>query len=83
MATLEKTVSFEAPGMPGSPVSLKPRYENFIGGKWVAPVHGGYAENLSPVDGEPFTMVPLSTAEDIDSRSTRRTPRRPRGRRRP
>jgi aldehyde dehydrogenase len=66
MATLEKTVSFEAPGLPGSPVSLKPRYENFIGGKWVAPVHGAYTENLSPVTGEPFTAVPLSTAEDVE-----------------
>jgi hypothetical protein len=55
MATLEKTVSYAAPGLPGSPVSLKPRYENFIGGKWVPPVHGAYSENLSPVTGEPFT----------------------------
>jgi aldehyde dehydrogenase len=66
MATLERTVSYEAPGLPGSPVSLKPRYENFIGGEWVAPVHGAYTENLSPVTGEPFTAVPLSTPEDVE-----------------
>ena len=47
MATLERTVSFEAPGRPGSLVSLKPRYENFIGGKWVPPVRGEYAENAA------------------------------------
>lgn len=31
---------FIAPGVEGSLVSLKPRYENFIGGQWVAPVKG-------------------------------------------
>jgi aldehyde dehydrogenase len=66
MATLEKTVSYETPGLPGSPVSLKPRYENFIGGHWVAPVKGQYAENLTPATGKPFTEVPRSTAEDVE-----------------
>ncbi len=66
MATLEQTVSFEAPGRTGSPVSLKPRYENFIGGAWVAPKQGVYTENVSPVTGKPFTEVPLSTPEDIE-----------------
>ena len=38
MATIEKTAAYDAPGLSGSPVELKPRYENFIGGHWVAPV---------------------------------------------
>jgi aldehyde dehydrogenase len=66
MATIEKVASFEAPGHPGSPVELKPRYENFIGGHWIAPVHGEYTENLTPATGEPFTEVPKSTPEDIE-----------------
>jgi hypothetical protein len=32
---------YQPPGEAGSPVDVKPRYENFIGGHWVAPVHGG------------------------------------------
>jgi hypothetical protein len=40
MAILDRPAVFTAPGEAGSPVSLKPRYENFIGGEWVAPVDG-------------------------------------------
>jgi len=66
MATIEKGAIFEAPGHPDSPVELKERYENFIGGHWVPPVKGRYTENRTPATGEPFTEVPLSTPEDID-----------------
>jgi aldehyde dehydrogenase len=45
---------------------LKSRYENFIGGHWVAPVNGEYSDNVSPATGEPFTEVPRSTTEDVD-----------------
>jgi len=45
---------------------FKTHYENFIGGKWVAPVKGEYFENLSPVDGQVFTKVARSTEEDIN-----------------
>ena len=38
MATIEKAAVFSAPGHIDSPVELKSRYENFIGGHWVAPV---------------------------------------------
>ena len=29
---------YEEPGNAGSVVAVEPRYENFIGGKWVPPV---------------------------------------------
>ncbi|APQ18112.1 acetaldehyde dehydrogenase ExaC [Maribacter hydrothermalis] len=45
---------------------FKNQYENFIGGKWVAPSKGEYFDNISPVDGKSFTKIPRSTAEDID-----------------
>lgn len=45
---------------------FKNQYENFIGGKWVAPTKGEYFENTSPVDGKSFTKIPRSTAEDIE-----------------
>ncbi len=45
---------------------FKQRYDNFIGGKFVAPSGGGYFENISPVIGQPFCEVARSTAEDIE-----------------
>ncbi|EJF53347.1 NAD-dependent aldehyde dehydrogenase [Saprospira grandis DSM 2844] len=45
---------------------FKPQYENFIGGEWVKPTNGEYFENISPVDGKSFTLIPRSTKEDID-----------------
>jgi aldehyde dehydrogenase len=66
MATIESVATYAAPGETDSPVELKSRYENFIGGHWVAPVNGEYSENVSPATGEPFTEVPRSTTEDVD-----------------
>ena len=66
MATVEKAVLYEAPGREDSLVEAKERYENFIGGHWVAPIEGRYTENVSPATGKPFTEVPLSTPEDIE-----------------
>jgi aldehyde dehydrogenase len=66
MATIEKAAIYAVPGELDSPVELKPRYENFIGGRWVPPVQGRYGENVTPATGKPFTHVPLSTAEDIE-----------------
>ncbi len=36
MSIVEST-TYEVPGQPGSPVELEERYENFIGGEWIAP----------------------------------------------
>src|SRR3954452_7344551 len=59
-------MSYVPPGQPGSIVSFPDRYENFIGGKWVAPVDGEYADNVSPVTGRPFVQVARSKAADVD-----------------
>ncbi len=45
---------------------FKGQYENYIGGKWVAPVKGEYFDNKSPVDGQVFCKIPRSTEEDIN-----------------
>ena len=37
--------------------TFKNQYDNFIGGKWVAPIKGEYFENTSPVDGKSFTKI--------------------------
>ncbi|ATG52876.1 aldehyde dehydrogenase [Brachybacterium vulturis] len=57
---------YARPGTEGAKVSFTPRYENFIGGRWVPPVKGEYFENPTPVTGEVFTEVARSTGEDIE-----------------
>jgi aldehyde dehydrogenase len=56
----------EAPTTLVARPQFKNHYDNFIGGKWVAPVKGQYFENPSPIDGKAFTKVARSTKEDID-----------------
>lgn len=57
---------YAAPGTEGSAVTFAPRYDNFIGGEWVAPADGQYFENASPIDGKVFTRVARGTAPDIE-----------------
>lgn len=57
---------YAQPGQAGSKVTFKKRYDNYIGGQWVAPVKGQYFENVTPVTGRPFCEVARSTAEDIE-----------------
>ena len=57
---------YAPPGTPGSIVPLLPRYDNFIGGRWVSPTDGRYAPNLSPVTGKPFTEIAQSTPADVE-----------------
>ncbi len=45
---------------------FKEKYEHFIGGEWVAPANGEYFDNLSPIDGKPFTKAARGTKDDID-----------------
>jgi aldehyde dehydrogenase len=54
------------PGQPGSVVPVEARYENFIGGKWIAPTDGKYRVDLSPANAGRITEVPHSTPEDIE-----------------
>ena len=59
-------MKYVPPGQPGSMVSVEPRYENFIGGKWLAPVNGKYRLNLAPATAGPITEVADSTPEDVE-----------------
>ena len=47
-------------------VLIRERYDNYIGGKWVAPVEGRYFDNPSPVTGKKLCEVPRSSAADIE-----------------
>jgi aldehyde dehydrogenase len=49
-----------------SRVALRPRYDNFIGGKWVAPVDGRYFDNISPITGKTVCQIARSQAADVE-----------------
>ncbi len=48
-------------------LAIKPQYENFIGGKWVAPISGQYFDNITPITGQVVCKVPRSNASDIEA----------------
>ena len=57
---------YATPGSAGAKVTYKPRYDNFIGGEFVAPVKGQYFDVITPITGQPYTQAARSTAEDIE-----------------
>src|SRR5271163_4781204 len=57
---------FARPGSTGALMSYQSRYDNFIGGEWVAPVQGRYFENPTPVTGQMFCEVARSEDADIE-----------------
>ncbi|MDJ0381091.1 aldehyde dehydrogenase family protein [Streptomyces sp. G-G2] len=57
---------YAAPGTDGALMSYASRYGHFIGGEYVEPVLGGYFENPSPINGQPFTEVARGTAADVE-----------------
>ncbi len=67
MAITEQSTTFIAPGHYGSAVEVAERYDNFIGGEWLAPADGRYRENVTPVTGEVFTEVADSTPADVET----------------
>ena len=57
---------YAAPGTPGAKHAFKAKYDNFIGGKFVAPVEGQYFDVITPITGKPYTKAARSTAADIE-----------------
>ncbi|WP_456272609.1 aldehyde dehydrogenase [Bacillus sp. AK031] len=57
---------YAQPNKDGSKVNFKKKYNNYIGGEWVAPVKGEYFEAITPVTGAAFCEVARSTSEDIE-----------------
>ncbi|MGZ0712219.1 acetaldehyde dehydrogenase ExaC (plasmid) [Coraliomargarita sp. W4R53] len=68
MTIVEEGVSsiYAAPNTRGAVADYRPRYGHYIGGEFVEPIKGQYFENISPVNGKPFTEVGRGTVEDID-----------------
>jgi aldehyde dehydrogenase len=49
-----------------SQIAVRSRYDNFIGGDWVAPTDGRYFDNISPITGKPVCQVARSQAADVE-----------------
>ncbi|MGP9688070.1 acetaldehyde dehydrogenase ExaC [Psychrobacter sp. AOP22-C1-C5] len=54
------------PNTENSPVQFREKYDNFIGGEWVAPIDGEYFDNPSPIDGKIICQVARSKEADIE-----------------
>ena len=67
-------MTYAAPGAAGAKIAYKPHYDNFIGGKWVAPVKGQYFDVITPTTGKVYTKAARSTAKTSNWRWTPRTP---------
>jgi aldehyde dehydrogenase len=57
---------YARPGAQGSVMSYPNRYDNFIGGQWVAPTAGRYFENRTPVTGQVFCEIARSDESDVE-----------------
>jgi len=57
---------YAAPGTTGAIIDYKAKYDNFIGGKWVAPVKGEYFDVITPISGKTYTQAARSGAEDME-----------------
>ncbi len=47
-------------------VNFKSKYDNFIGGQWVAPKDGEYFDNITPITGQVFTQAARSKKADVE-----------------
>ncbi|MEZ4450415.1 MAG: aldehyde dehydrogenase family protein [Nannocystaceae bacterium] len=57
---------YARPNTPDAKIDFDTRYDNFIGGEFVAPRRGEYFEDITPVTGRPFCEIARSTEEDVD-----------------
>jgi aldehyde dehydrogenase len=64
---MEEHMIYAHAGEAGAKVQYKAKYDNFIGGKWVAPIEGQYFDVVTPISGKVYTQAARSTAEDIDA----------------
>ena len=57
---------YAQPGAAGAPIAFHARYDNFIGGQFVAPVGGQYFDVITPISGKVFTQAARSTEADVE-----------------
>ncbi len=55
-----------APAPESAKVEIRPRYDHFIGGKFVSPVKGDYFDTINPASEKKLSQVASGTTEDVD-----------------
>ncbi len=60
------TMTSLQPATHSFPVQLRKRYDNYIGGAWIAPSSGEYFENVTPVTGQVLCEIARSNAADVN-----------------
>jgi len=54
------------PNTPGAKLTYKPVYDNFINGRFVAPLNGQYFDVITPISGEVYTKAARSDERDVE-----------------
>ena len=57
---------YAKPNTRDAKVAYRARYDNFIGGEFVAPVEGQYFDVVTPIDGKVYTQAARSGAGDVE-----------------
>ena len=57
---------YAKPNTAGAKVTYQRQYDNFIDGKFVAPLDGRYFDVVTPIDGSVYTQAARSNARDIE-----------------
>jgi len=55
-----------SPATTAPPIHLRKQYDNYIGGRWIAPQSGLYFDNITPVTGEVLCRIARSNAADVE-----------------
>jgi aldehyde dehydrogenase len=55
-----------SPATAAPPIHLRKQYDNYIGGRWIAPQSGLYFDNITPVTGEVLCRIARSNAADVE-----------------
>jgi aldehyde dehydrogenase (NAD+) len=55
-----------APSIETTPVRIAPRYDHYIGGRWVSSTGGQTFATVNPATEEELAQVAVGTAEDVD-----------------
>ncbi len=63
-------MTYMKPGAPSAIFTYKTQYQNYINGEWTKPVQGRYFDNISPIDGQTFTSVPVPQKRMLNWRLT-------------
>ncbi len=54
------------PATAAPPIHLRKQYDNYIGGRWIAPQSGLYFDNITPVTGAVLCRIARSNAADVE-----------------